>query len=184
MSAATVKNVDMLLGINRPKKSDGKGQAKPKLSKIQDLNLAIDKRWVQAAPLPDSIDYSLKLERMFFEKVTKYKIVHLENGHQELKVIGSFKKKKTHYLLIPSQTNQVINTILTKSNSIPLTELEKVKYNQVDIVDVIDSSKQISTLKPTSNILLEKIDLTIDIESPMKISSELLTSGTWSNCPS
>lgn len=67
----------MLSGILRPKNSDNRGQAKPKLFKIQYLNLAIDNQWVQAAPLPDLIQHSLKLEKSFMNKINKYKTIHL-----------------------------------------------------------------------------------------------------------
>lgn len=171
----------MLSGIKRPKKSDGRGKVIPKLSKNQDLNMAIDNRWVLAAPLPNIVQNSIKLEKKGYEKVTRYTIVYLDNGHQKLSVLGSFMRKKTYYTLVSSNINLENSLTKTQPSSAPLTELEKVKYNQVEVVDYQDFQnhsdfpKEINNEKLTSEILLERIDSTSNSNDSKEISILNLT---------
>lgn len=176
-----VKNVDMLSGIKRPKKFDGRGKVNPKLSKIHDLNMAIDNRWVEAAIIPNLIQHNIKLDKHLINKVTQYKIMHLENGHQQLIITGSYKKKKTYYTLVPAEVKQVNLTSKSQSKTSFLTKSEQIKYNDVKVIDAEDYNesksfpKEMNHSELTSDYLLEKINPSSFLEKPIKISNLKLT---------
>ena len=152
-------NNDIMPGIDRPKKSKTRSKKEvAKLKNQEDLNLAIDKKWVKAQSALRSKNKAQVLLKVCVaaNRITRYQIRANPDGSQRLVIVGLLGNKTTYRIAEESGSSSEIG---------PKNRLGETQLNGPDrgISPAGSSSGKIRFSEGKSKELAEKACLSIPV---------------------